>query len=127
MRVNAPAYPQLDDQALALLKTRLHQNGNNRAALARDLGMSRSAISQALDGKYPGDTRKLRAVIVETLADQIDCPHLGVELSPGACKAWRERPLSAASGSRSDAKHWQACQVCQHNPARRRVLTGEPA
>lgn len=111
-------YPQLDEDALNLLRTRLEFHGGSRAALARELGVSRTGVSQALDRKYPGDTRKLRAKIVETLADQVACPHLGVEISPQACKLWRERPLSAASASRADVKHWQACQSCRHNPAR---------
>jgi DNA-binding transcriptional regulator YdaS (Cro superfamily) len=111
-------YPQLDDQALALLRLHLERLGGNKAELARTLGVARSSISQALDGKYPGDTRNLRAHIMETLADQVLCPHLGVELAPAACKALRERPLSAASASRADAKHWQACQCCVQNPGR---------
>jgi lambda repressor-like predicted transcriptional regulator len=112
-------YPQLDDEALGLLKRHLEMAGGNKAELARKLGIGRSSLSQALDRKYPGDTRKLRALIVETLADQVSCPHLSVDLAPAACKALRERPLSAASASREDVKHWQACQTCLMNPARR--------
>ncbi len=112
-------YPQLDAEALRLLQVRLEFHGGSRAALARELGVSRSAVSQALDGKYPGDTKKLRARIVEQLADQVRCDFLGAEVAPSVCKTWRIRPLSAASGSRSDVKHWQACQTCIHNPARR--------
>lgn len=116
-------YPQLDDEAQRLLRARLEFHGGSRAALARELGVSRSGVSQALDGKYPGDTKKLRARIIETLADQVACPHLGADLAPPECKAARERPLSAACGSPADVKHWQACQSCQNNPARRRVAT----
>lgn len=124
MRVTAPMpYPQLDEEALRLLRARLEFHSGSRAALARELGVSRSGVSQALDGKYPGDTKKMRARIIETLADQVACPHLGVEIAPQVCKVWRERPLSAATGSRSDVKHWQACQSCIHNPARRSAGT----
>ncbi len=115
-------YHQLDDEALHLLRTRLEYHAGSRAALARELGVSRSAISQALDLKYPGDTKKLRAKIVERLAAQLACPHLGVDLAPSECKAVRERPLSAASASPADVKHWQACQLCMNNPARRAVV-----
>ena len=113
------SYPQLDDDAMRLLHARLDHHGGSRAALARELGVSRAAISQALNRRYPADTRKLRATIVERLAEMVKCPHLGVELAPGVCKAARERKLSAASGSREDVKHWQACQLCLNNPARR--------
>jgi DNA-binding transcriptional regulator YdaS (Cro superfamily) len=120
-----PDYPQLDDEALGLLRHRLAHHGGSRAALARELGVSRSGLSQAIDRKYPGDTRHLRALIVERLAEQVLCPHLGVEIAPGVCKAWRERPLSAASASRADVKHWQACQICPFNPARPRLAPPE--
>ncbi len=118
MRVN---YPQLDDLALGLLKDRLGELDGNKAELARELGIGRSSVSLALAGRYPADTGKLRALIIEKLADQVVCPHLGVDLAPAACKALRERPLSAASASRADAKHWQACQRCHQNPARQRL------
>lgn len=113
-------YPQLDDEALGLLRHRLEHHRGSRAALARELGISRSGLSQAMDAKYPGDTRRLRGLIVERLAEQVACPHLGAEIAPGACKALRERPLSAASASRADVKHWQSCQGCRFNPSRRR-------
>ena len=112
-------YPQLDAEAMALLAERLDHHRGSRAALARELGVSRSGISQAIDGKYPGDTRRLRARIIEILANQITCPHLGIEMPPQTCRSWRERPITAATGSRDDVKHWQACQHCHHNPIRR--------
>ncbi len=118
---------QLDAEALELLGARVAQLKNSRAAVARELGVARTSVSQALDGKYPGDTRKLRAKIIERYANQIKCPHLGVELAPSICKLSRERSLSAASGSRADVKHWQACQMCIHNPAYKRPILKEVA
>ena len=111
-------WPQLDADALGLMQTWLQGHKNSRAALARHLGVSRSGVSQALDGRYPGDTKHLRALVVERLADQVLCPHLATEIAPSQCRSNRERSLAAASGSRSDVKHWQACQGCLHNPLR---------
>lgn len=111
-------YPQLDDEAMALLTARLDHHGGNRAALARELGVARTSVSQALDGRYPGDTRKLRARIMELLADQQACPHLGRPIPPGLCRSYRERTMAQAATSRADVKHWQACRSCQSNPAR---------
>ena len=113
-------YPQLDAEAIDLLQARVAHHKGSRAAVARELGVARSSVSQALDGKYPGDTRKLRAKIIEIFANQVMCPHLETEIAPSVCKAARERPLRSASGSRADVKHWQACQGCQNNPARQR-------
>lgn len=114
--MNAPSYQQLDSEAMALLTTRLVYHKGSRAALSRELGVSRSGISQALDGKYPGSTANLRSLIIDKLAGQITCPHTAKEISPASCHQLRERPLSAASGSREDVKYWQACQQCRFNP-----------
>ena len=113
-------YVQLDTEAMELLTNRFSQLGGNRSALARELGICRSGISQALDGKYPAHTTNLRSLIVDKLAGQITCPHTATEITPATCHALRERPLSAASGSREDVKHWQACQACQFNPVFKR-------
>ena len=111
-------YPQLDDEALTLLRRRLDHHGGSRSALARELGVCRSGVSQALDRRYPANTAQLRARIIEKFADRLVCPHLGREIAPGECRAARERPLTACMGSPDDVKHWQACQSCPQNPKR---------
>lgn len=113
-------YEQLDQAALDLLIQRLPFHKGSRAALARELGVSRSGLSQAMDGKYPGHTSKLRARIFELLADGILCPHLGSKITPTECRGWRERPLSAASANPAGVRHWQACQSCLQNPMRQK-------
>lgn len=118
MRVRHRSYPQLDADTLALLRDRLDHHVGSRSALAREIGVSRSAISQALDGRYPAATDQLAAKIRDVLVDRLICPHSGDEIAPGLCKELRERPISAACGSREDVKHWQACQLCQFNPHR---------
>lgn len=117
------AFPQLDRVALALVNRRVDELGT-RAAVAAELEVSRSGLSQALDGKYPADTRRLRARIVEKYAGGVACPHLGSEISPSICKAHRERPLAASMASRDTVKHWQACQACVENPDRNKNTGG---
>ncbi|QCI65660.1 LysR family transcriptional regulator [Phreatobacter stygius] len=127
MRVKT--YPQLDGEALALLQARVATLGS-KAAAARELGVSRTAVSSALSGSYVGDTKHLRAKIVEAFADQVFCPHLDRALAPTTCKTFRERDIGACTGSRDDVKHWQACQGCPQNPASRSgagVRTAEAA
>ena len=109
-------HPQLDREALDLLNARVELLGE-RSKVAAELGYCRSAISQAMDGKYPGGTARLRAKIIETYASRIDCPHLGTDLAPETCREYRERTMQAALGSRDTAKLWQACQICRNNPA----------
>lgn len=113
-------YPQLDAETLALLRARLDHHGGSRSALAREIGVGRTAVSQALDLRYPAGTDVLRSKILEALAGRLVCPHLETEIAPSHCKDLRERPLSAACGSRDDVKHWQACQLCQFNPHRQK-------
>lgn len=116
--MSVKVYPQLDAEALTLLRQRLAHHGGSRSALARELGFSRSGISQALDERYPANTAQLRARIIEQLADRLICPHLDREIAPGACRQARERPLAACIGAPDDVKHWQACQSCPQNPKR---------
>lgn len=115
-------HPQLDREALDLLNARVELLGS-RAKVAAELGYARSAISQAMDGKYPGDTKHLRAAIVEAYASRIDCPHLGTDLAPETCREYRERSMQEALGSRDTVKLWQACRICSRNPDARTAET----
>ncbi|MCJ8142934.1 helix-turn-helix transcriptional regulator [Ancylobacter sp. A5.8] len=106
-------YPQLDDRCLALLREALERYGT-RDAVAEQLGVSRTAVSQALNGRYPADVRRLAAKIVERFADHIACPHLAREIRSAECVELRERPLTPTS--REAVKQWQACRACPLNP-----------
>lgn len=109
-------YPQLDSAALALLTRRVSELGGSRAAVAAELGVGRTSVSQAIDGKYPGDTCHLRAKIMARYADLIACPVLG-PIPPRDCATYRERPLAACSANPASVSHWRACRVCINNPA----------
>lgn len=107
-------FRQLDDAAMLLLQTRVHFHSGSKAAVSRELGVSRAAISQALSRTYPASTAKLRAKIMATFAERISCPHLQRDIAPGECVSFRERKLVASDRDR--VKHWQACQACSENP-----------
>jgi len=106
-------YPQLDERTLRLLVEAVARHGT-RGVVADMLGYTRTAVSQALNGRYPADTRKLAARIVEVFADHVACPHLALDIPSAACREHREAPLSTAS--REAIKHWQACRTCPLNP-----------
>lgn len=116
-------YPQLDETARELLARRVADLGGSKAAVAAELSVARTSVSQALSGTYPGDTRHLRAKIIARYAEQVDCPALGQSMSPAECAGYRERPLSACSAHPASVRHWQACQSCGHNPTRPREVT----
>ena len=105
------AYEQLSGAALDRLRAAVIAQGSIQA-VATALGYSRPAISAALAGRYKGHTHKLRARIAEVLVDQVQCPHLGVALTPAACRDLSGRGMSTAN--REAIKQWQACQSCPH-------------
>lgn len=81
------------------------------AAAAR-LEYSRTAISLALAGKYPGKTDALAARVLEVLG-RIVCPHLGFEMSTTGCaNSSGIMPTSSPAALRL----WRACQSCPHKP-----------
>ncbi len=82
------------------------------AAAARKLGYSRTAVSLALAGKYPGDTAKLAARVLAVLG-RVECPHLGFAVTPTRCAdASGVMPTS----SPGDLRLWRACQACPNKP-----------
>jgi len=108
-------YQQLDQDALQLVEARVRTLGS-RAAVAAELGYARSTLSLAMDGKYPGETKHLRAAIIAAYASRVLCPHLGTDIAPARCLENRTRTLQQSLGSREAVKQWQACQTCTQNP-----------
>lgn len=81
-------------------------------ATAARLGYSRTAVSLALAGKYPGGTDKLAATVLETFR-RTQCPHLDREVTPVECAKHGGRvPTSSPAALRL----WRACQACPHRP-----------
>lgn len=110
-------YPQLPEHLRALLERQVEALGS-KAAVAAQLGVGRTAIVQAINGRYPSDARHLAAKIEARFVDAVICPALGREIAPADCAGYRARPLAACTASRETVRHWQACQGCGHNPAR---------
>lgn len=116
-------YPQLDKAARAFLLLQVRRKGAI-SAVARELGYSRAAVSLALNGKYPGDTRCLRAKLFEVYRGRLVCPHLGHEIEDAVCAWWRTRPCPTAHAG--EVSHWLACKACPLNPERRNPTSKEP-
>lgn len=79
------------------------------SAVAKELDISRSALSLVLSGKYPASTDRI-ALRVMTAYGRVSCPHLGAELVERECRAYRER--SCPTSSPRELRHWRACQSC---------------
>lgn len=116
-------YPQLDETALRILREQVQALGSI-AAVGRALGYSRPAISSALTSTYRGDTRTLRARIVEIFGAPIHCPHLDSVIQTTVCAWWRTRPCPTAHAG--EVSHWLACKTCPLNPEHRNPASKEP-
>lgn len=103
------SYIQLENRALALLASRVETLGS-KAAVAKELGVARTAVSQALVGKYPANAARLAAKILSRYADALTCPFLGRVIPQAECREWQKRPFP--TGSPAAVKHWQACRNC---------------
>jgi len=112
--VDAVTTRQLDGLALQLLERAVAASSISKVADA--LGYSRPSVSMALSKKYPGDTDKLRARILDALNGRVSCPALSRELSQNECRTYRDRPIP--SGPRSAVSQWQTCRHCDANPNR---------
>ncbi|SOD42297.1 LacI family transcriptional regulator [Nitrosovibrio sp. Nv4] len=88
----------------------------NKAKVASDLGVSRTAISLVVSGKYPAKTDKIATKVIETYG-RVTCPHLRVEISLSECKTYHTGQVPTSSPRAM--KHWRACQTCPNNQARR--------
>jgi hypothetical protein len=79
------------------------------AAAAQFVGVSRTALSLALAGKYTADTRKLEGKVLRALRGAVACPHLGATIPFEECAFNRTRGIP---GTREKIAHWLACQEC---------------
>lgn len=95
-----------------LLKAAVAAKGNNRRAVATELGISRTAVSRVLDEKYGAKTDNVAAKVIERYG-RVTCPHLGVEISLAECKNYHTGQVPTSSPRAM--KHWRTCQTCPNN------------
>lgn len=82
---------------------------SSKQAVADDLGISRTAISLVMNGKYPASTDKIEALVM-ALYSRVDCPHLGESIAITQCK--RHHSEKAPTSSPRAMRLWRACQTC---------------
>jgi hypothetical protein len=92
------------------------RTGNPRGAIGRvavRIGMSRSSVSCAMRGCYPGSTVKIEARVLRAFGGgQVVCPHLRRAIALAECQGWQTR---AQPRSNPDAlRHWTTCKTCPH-------------
>lgn len=81
------------------------------ARVARAIGYSDSAVSQARHGKYNGSLDQMLGRVEEVYgASTVDCPGLGEEIPLGKCAEWRRKPFAATNPLR--VRMYRACKDC---------------
>lgn len=88
----------------------------SKAAVAVELGVSRTTISLVVDDKYPASTDKIAERVLNTYG-RITCPFLGSEITLAECK--KHHTSTVPTSSPRAMKHWRACQGCQFNSERK--------
>lgn len=79
---------------------------------AAKVGYSRTAVSQALAGKYPGDLSKMEKKVIQALElpMAVDCPQLKLALPTSMCNQFSAVP--APIHNPVAIQTWRACQTC---------------
>lgn len=88
-----------------------------KAGVARELGVSRTAVSLLANGKYPGEARRM-ARRIEAVLGRRTCPQNGKQVSVAECLALRGEPMPTSSPAA--LRRWRMCQHChffQHTEA----------
>ena len=89
---------------------------SSQAAVSRATGLSPTAISLALAGKYPAKTDKVADKVMLRYG-RVACPFLQQEITFATCREHHGR--AAPTSSPFAMRHWRACQGCPHNTMRR--------
>lgn len=82
----------------------------NCAEVARELGVSRTAVSLLINGKYAGDTRRMAERILNRFGRTL-CPCTGRRMSVAEC---RQTAATMPTSSPGALRLWRACQQCEH-------------
>jgi len=91
--------------------------GITKAAIGREIGYSRAAVSRWLS--EPGYNKASIDAAVVARYSRVVCPVLKAELTTAQCSSYA---LAACPTSNArDVRHWKACQSCAHKP----TVTGD--
>lgn len=97
----------MNETWLDLLRAEVEKT--SRKAVAARLGVSRTAISLVMSGKYGAKTDNIAALVMEVLG-VIACPYLGKEITRRECHEHAGRAIPTSSPRA--VRHWKTCQTC---------------
>jgi DNA-binding transcriptional regulator YdaS (Cro superfamily) len=99
------------DAAMALLRLKCRETSVTR--VAERLGYSRTSVSLAVNGRYPGNVETLLRKVAAVYGN-VECPYLGREIPPDECVENALRPCPTHNPMQM--RHWRACQDCASRP-----------
>lgn len=112
----AASHPAREPEWLGWLRDRTDQLGSIKAA-ADEVGISRTAVSLLLAGKYTAGTDKVAAKIIAfSSGDRVWCPHLQAAIGADACAAHSTAPMPMSDPAA--LRHWIACKTCPYRSSR---------
>lgn len=102
--------------AIEILRRRAGES--SLSVVARELGVSKAAVSQILNGKYQASTEHIEARVMKLYGggNVLVCPHQGREISPAECADLYGRAVAVgprATGNPSTLRQFHACRNCQ--------------
>ena len=104
------------DAALMLLRQVIEQYGSGgMTKSARELSVTKSAISQVLSGKYPASTKRIESRIMALYGHGgiVPCPAQG-EITPAKCASTFEkaRKIGMKAGNPDTLRLYKTCINC---------------
>lgn len=86
------------------------EDAANITQVAARLKVSRTTISLVLAGKYPANTDRIAARVLDVYG-RVDCPFLGSEIVQAECRA--QRSSAVPTSSPRAMQFWRVCQGCE--------------
>lgn len=87
---------------------------SSMTAVAKRLGISRTAVSLVLAGKYGAKTDRIEAKVLAVIGNSVECPAMGKAIAMDRCREFHQ--ARAPMHNPIAMQHWRACQRCSHNP-----------
>lgn len=110
-----------DPEWMDVLRAEAAKPNTTKQAIADALGVSRTAISLLIAGKYTARTdkvtRKIADKVMDLYAHRRWCPHLHRSIAQSACTEHRSTPMPMSDPAA--LRHWVACKNCPQNPNRK--------
>lgn len=110
-----------DPEWLEVLRSQALKPEVTKKGIADQLGISRTAVSLLIDGKYTARTdrvaRKIANKVMGLYAHRAWCPHIHQSITSAVCAEHHSAPMPMSDPAA--LRHWVACKNCPQNPNRK--------